>query len=207
MSSVSTGFSAAAELEKVIEENREVIVNSIQGRIKSNYDRRFNGADIYQIGCANVAKKIHEFRGSTKNELAFWLGKAAHCALSNEIDKVTAAKRSIRSTGSIHAGMSNGESDQLNDMCEDEEAAEAVKRLLSFVNELPERQRMAVHLRFFSHLSIDEIAERMNTSKEAAKGCLKRGMQILREKTINAPCLSDTVINKAATMLHSQTVA
>lgn len=48
-------------------------------------------------------------------------------------------------------------------------------------NELPDRQRLAVALRFVMDLSIEQTAERMGVSSDAIRSLTKRATATLRE--------------------------
>lgn len=209
----TTGFNAAECLSSVITEYRVQIIGRIQKTMKTDFDSRFSGEDIYQQACAYVSSNIHKFRGTTRNELAYWLGLVAQSTMSNEMDKANAAKRSLKSTMTMCENLVSASVQEasagnaLNEMAEREEAEAVVKELLSLVDDLPERQRMAIHLRFFSRLSFEEVAERMDTTKVAAKGCVKRGLQALRNRTTSQPCLTSPVISVAASLMQEKTVA
>lgn len=190
-------------LEEVIKESRESIVRSLDSRINAKYKSRFSGEDVFQIACAKVSQRLGEFRGSTKNELACWLGSVAYCQLVNEFDRANAKKRSLQSTVEYSDTTNTNESSsRLESLADKEEAHFAVKELLAFVARLPERQRVCIHLRFFSRLSCEQVAERLDIHVEAVKGLTKRGLRNLRKET-TIQCSRDVII-QASEILQSE---
>ena len=59
-------------------------------------------------------------------------------------------------------------------------AREAKRRLLGFVEALPDKQRRSVELRLFKELSFAEVAEELGTSEDAAKMNYHHAMKRLR---------------------------
>ena len=203
MVGVMMTFCVESCLEEVIRESRESIVRSLDLRINKKYRSRFSGEDVFQIACEKVARRLSEFRGSTKNELACWLGSVAYCQLVNEFDRANAKKRSLQSTVEYSDGSSTDEnSSRLEALADKEEAHFAVKELLAFVARLPERQRVCIHLRFFSRLSCEQVAERLDIHVEAVKGLTKRGLQNIRKET-TVKCSRDVII-QASEILQSE---
>jgi RNA polymerase sigma factor (sigma-70 family) len=61
-----------------------------------------------------------------------------------------------------------------------EEAVVAHVAILGAINQLPERQRQAVSLRYFADLPVDAVAAAMGVTDGAVKSHLHRGLERLR---------------------------
>lgn len=200
-------FNAAESLSDVINDSRECIVRSLENRLNKKYSSRFSGEDVFQIACEKVTKRLDEFRGTTKAELAAWLGSVAYCQLINELDRANAKKRCLQSTTEyLDVVTSDVAPSSLDSLADEEEARQAVQQLLAFVAELPPRQRMCIHLRFFERLSNDEVAKRLDMHIEAVKGLTKRGLHNLRAKN-TLQCSRDVISRANEILQSSETVA
>jgi RNA polymerase sigma-70 factor (ECF subfamily) len=60
--------------------------------------------------------------------------------------------------------------------------AEELLRLTAALETLPENQRTAVELRYLLGLGVEEVAERLGTTRPGAAGLLRRGLEALRER-------------------------
>jgi RNA polymerase sigma-70 factor (ECF subfamily) len=208
---MGNSFNASEVIEDVLIEYRKVVVGSIQKRISSKYDRRFNAEDVYQMACVYCTSNLEKFRGSSRGELGYWVGLIASTMLHTEIDKAKAKKRSIDGTHTLiddadSLSAPKGHRSALDIAETTEEAESVVNALLAFVDELTEAQRTCIHLRYFSRLGIREVSERMQKSEVAVKGLLKRALAELRRKAAASPqsCPANPVISEAANLIQGR---
>ena len=66
------------------------------------------------------------------------------------------------------------------------EKNDALSRIKKWMNELPEKQRLTMHLRDIEGLTYDEIAENLEISMAQVKVNLHRARQFIREKMLES---------------------
>jgi RNA polymerase sigma-70 factor (ECF subfamily) len=59
-----------------------------------------------------------------------------------------------------------------------------VQKVKSFMQDLPDKQRMVMHLRDIEELTYEEIAEALNITMEQVKVNLHRARKTIREKMV-----------------------
>lgn len=64
------------------------------------------------------------------------------------------------------------------------ESSDLVQRVKAYMQELPDKQRLVMHLRDIEELSYDEIAEALNISMEQVKVNLHRARKTIRDKMV-----------------------
>jgi len=64
------------------------------------------------------------------------------------------------------------------------------KKLISVLNEIPEKQREAIYLKYFQGFDIQEISEILNINQQSVRNNLHRAMSKLREKMLLQTFLS-----------------
>jgi RNA polymerase sigma-70 factor (ECF subfamily) len=65
------------------------------------------------------------------------------------------------------------------------EVSETMKTVKRYINALPEKYKIVVHLRDIEEMTYDEIAEVSGYTKEQVKVYLHRGRKKLREQILN----------------------
>ena len=119
--------------------------------------------------------RIYKAAGTYKPQASFntWLYRIVVNLCLDEQRKQTRAPISIEET------MYNGAADSETSSIERKETIEIVKKA---INDLPERQRLAVILHRYENLSYDQICEVTQWSKSAVESLLVRAYANLREK-------------------------
>ncbi len=75
--------------------------------------------------------------------------------------------------------------DHGNDVHRNLEVSETLKTVKRYIDELPEKYKIVVHLRDIEEMSYDEIAQVSGFTKEQVKVYLHRGRKKLREQLVN----------------------
>ncbi|RYZ34990.1 MAG: sigma-70 family RNA polymerase sigma factor, partial [Sphingobacteriales bacterium] len=57
-----------------------------------------------------------------------------------------------------------------------------IQQLNQALEQLPERQREAIVLKFYSGLALEQIAQVMGVNHQSAKNCIQKGLQALRQR-------------------------
>jgi RNA polymerase sigma-70 factor (ECF subfamily) len=115
-----------------------------------------------------------------------WLRRILANNLADEIRHVTAEKRDTTREVSLEQGIATSSkrlelwlARDLSPRAE-RHGDEAVLQLIAALTRLPEAQREAVVLQYWSGCSLAEIAAQMEKSREAVAGLIKRGIRQLR---------------------------
>ncbi len=141
---------------------------------------RLDASDVVQQTCLSVYKKIAEFDGQEPPQFAAWLRQIHERNISNAIrDQLHAQKRAAdreerfvdgnepaaRQTSPSGRAIRNEEAD----------------RLARALEQLPDDERRALHLRYFEQQTLPQICEEMELTKDAVVWLMKRGMQRVRQ--------------------------
>jgi RNA polymerase sigma-70 factor (ECF subfamily) len=132
--------------------------------------------DVVQEVMEKLWKSSAEQSATVQN----WEAWCMTLTRNRSLDK--ARSQNLRRTASMEglAEHTNGTSNQANTV-EDRDLADQVKRMMQ---ELPEKQRLVMHLRDIEELSYDEIAEVLSISLDQVKVNLHRARKTIREQLI-----------------------
>lgn len=130
--------------------------------------------DVVQEVMEKVWKSSAEQSGAVQN----WEAWCMTLTRNRSLDK--ARSQNLRRTASIDGlpERSNGQINQATSV-EDRDLADQIKRMMQ---ELPEKQRLVMHLRDIEELSYDEIAEVLSISLDQVKVNLHRARKAIREQ-------------------------
>lgn len=130
--------------------------------------------DVVQEVLEKVWKSSAEQSGNVQN----WEAWCMTLTRNRSLDK--ARSQSLRRTASLDGltERSNGTTNQAHSV-ENRDLADQVKRMMQ---ELPEKQRLVMHLRDIEELSYEEIAEVLNISLDQVKVNLHRARKTIREQ-------------------------
>lgn len=130
--------------------------------------------DVVQEVLEKVWKTPEEQSGTVQN----WEAWCMTLTRNRSLDKTRS--QSLRRTAPLDglAERSNGTMNQAHTV-ENRDLADQVKRMMQ---ELPEKQRLVMHLRDIEELSYEEIAEVLNISLEQVKVSLHRARKAIREQ-------------------------
>jgi RNA polymerase sigma-70 factor, ECF subfamily len=129
----------------------------------------------------DVFLQIWEKAGAFDSRLGKPLGWSITFVRNKAIDRIRASQRRSRlvETASAQAAPSQLEPPSANESLCGREQAEMIR---SAVTTLPEEQRQAIELAFFTGLTQDEISQRLREPLGTIKARIRRGMLKLREK-------------------------
>jgi RNA polymerase sigma-70 factor (ECF subfamily) len=143
---------------------------------------------IVQQTLLEAHQAIAELAGISEERQTAWLRQALANNLADEIRRLSAHKRDIRMEQSLDAALDQSMA-RLGQMLPADQSSpsqrahknEQLLRLAEAVNQLPEAQRQAVELHHLLGLSLNEVAERLGSTKPAVAGLLHRGLKKLRD--------------------------
>jgi RNA polymerase sigma-70 factor (ECF subfamily) len=116
-------------------------------------------------------ERLHSFDAG-KGTFSQWIYRIARNAVIDHY-------RTVKKTVPIEDAFDLGEEDRT---IEEHDALIALDRVREFMKTLTPRQREIITLRVWEELSYKEIAERIETTEDAAKMAFSRAMKELREK-------------------------
>lgn len=129
-------------------------------------------ADAAQMGCIKAFRAIEGFRGDSG--FRTWLVTI----VSNEARGLL-RKRGRRNESGLDSGRPIADPSMSADLAlEEDRTAKSLRRLL---NELPEKQRLAVSLRVYDAMSFKEVGAVIESSEGAARVNYHHGIRRLRE--------------------------
>lgn len=176
-------------LGKLLEEYRADLENRAQRQLDELVGKRVGASDIVQQSFLKAFRAFVEFEGLSRPEFVAWLQRILERELAQTVRKhKLAEKRAIAREQSmqpatddsevVHWEPSAAQSSPSQRAIRNEDAL----RMMHVLHLLPPDQAEAVGLRYLEGWSLSEIAERMNRTKVAAAGLIKRGLQGLRDK-------------------------
>lgn len=182
---------------KLLEQQRDRFRVVARQKLDSVLKQRIDPSDVIQQTFLEAKRDFHGFKGEAPEQFIAWLNKIFENNVANTIQfHLLAHKRSILRERPInHLGRSTG-IDPLSgkelspsQLLAQRELKEFMKRSVDL---LPVSEREAIRLRYLQDLSLTEIAEQLNRSKQAVAGLLKRGLRRLRAQLATGMKDSDT---------------
>jgi RNA polymerase sigma-70 factor (ECF subfamily) len=163
------------------------------GRSKAKLDV----SGVVQQTLLEAHKAIEELAGLSEDRQAAWLRQALSNNLTDEIRRLSAQKRDIRTEQSLDASLDQSMA-RLGRMLPADQSSpsqrahknEQLLKLAEALNQLPEAQRQAVELHHLLGMTLTEVAERLQSTKPAVAGLLHRGLKKLRELLENPDAAS-----------------
>jgi RNA polymerase sigma-70 factor (ECF subfamily) len=127
-----------------------------------------------------VLEKVWKTPAEQSDAVQNWEAWCMTLTRNRSLDKTRS--QSLRRTAPLDglAERSNGISSQ-SQALENRDLADQVKRMMQ---ELPEKQRLVMHLRDIEELSYEEISETLNISLDQVKVSLHRARNAIREQLI-----------------------
>ena len=148
---------------------------------------KLDAADAVQETLLQAHKKLGQFRGHTKAELAGWLRAILDNTLATAVRQFRAGARDITREQAWQAARPEPAGRRIGrtfaaPSTPDEHAMrrEQFLRLADALAKLPPNQRRAVELHHLEGQSLAEVAALMHTSRHAVIGLLFRGLKRLR---------------------------
>ncbi len=152
-----------------------------------------NAEDITSDVFHKAYERFHTF-DSSKGTFSQWIYRIARNAVIDHY-------RTVKKTVPIEDAFDLGEEDRT---IEEHDALIALGRVREFMETLTPRQREIITLRVWEELSYKEIAERLETTEDAAKMAFSRAMKELREKCGQMAVLVLTALILSDSLLFSE---
>ena len=150
---------------------------------------KFDPVDVVQDALLRAHQNAKALEGRSVDEREAYLRKCFASAVTDRIRHFDTQAHRVALECSIErtleessAGLAQVLAATQTSPSQNAVKAEELLRLASALACLPERQREAVSLHHLESLTLEETSLRMNVTKEAVIGLLRRGMEKLREK-------------------------
>ena len=153
--------------------------------------RRLDASDLVQQTFLEASQNFERFRGKVEAEFTAWLRRILEFNLASAArDHLFRSRRAVRRETSLddsRGGLpwSDRLASHFSSPSLRAARLEQAARFLAALEQLPADQREAVRLRHIEGQQLDQIAERLGRSSDAAAGLLKRGLRTLRERLQN----------------------
>lgn len=148
----------------------------VLARLVRRYVPAQDAGDVAQRAMMRALSKLDTFRG--ESSFRSWIHRiAVNTALNHVRDEKRTRASEI------------DEADLITNTLGTQRlvAREAKRRLLGFVEALPDKQRKSVELRLFKDMTFAEVAEQLGTSEDAAKMNYHHAMKRLRALLSDPP--------------------
>jgi len=165
----------------------------LKARAKARMDRaaqgRYEPEDVLQQVYLQVVRQLDRFDGPDADAFLNWVS----AILDNKlIDAWRAAHRQVRDVNRERPAVSGNDASSCWNLLEHLYAEsgtpsrvirrdEALEALLHCVSDLAEPHRRVIQLRFLEGLSVEEVAQRLETSKTAIVARTRRALEALRK--------------------------
>lgn len=180
--------SAPASREAVFAQAREYLLVLARIGLDPRLRAKVDDADVVQQTLLEAHRDWDQFRGTTVAERFAWLRQILARNLSNLLRDFTRDKRNVRREWVPDAAAESSAARLDGWLAVDQstpgtvaERNEELTRVAVALATLPEAQREAVVLRHWHNRSIAEIADHLNTTRDAVTGLLYRGLKALRD--------------------------
>jgi RNA polymerase sigma-70 factor (ECF subfamily) len=127
-----------------------------------------------------VLEKVSKTAPEQVNNVQNWEAWCMTLTRNRSLDKTRS--QTIRRTAPLE-GVAERSSDVFNPAAETE-SSDLVQKVKFFMQDLPDKQRMVMHLRDIEELTYEEIAEALNITMEQVKVNLHRARKTIREKMV-----------------------
>ena len=129
-----------------------------------------------------VLEKVWKTAAEQSENVQNWEAWCMTLTRNRSLDKTRS--QSLRRTAPLE-GVTERSSDQANP-AQAVERNDLVEKARQFMQQLPEKQRLVMHLRDVEELSYEEIAESLQISIDQVKVSLHRARKSVREQMLNA---------------------
>jgi RNA polymerase sigma-70 factor, ECF subfamily len=149
---------------------------------------KVSASDVVQETLTKAYEKRDRFRGQSDGEWRAWLRKILANGLADHGRRFGGAERNANLEVSLQARIDASSVRIERFIAADQstpsarvERTEQLLQLTEALEALPDDQRTAVKLKHLDGLTVEQIAQAMQRSREAVGGLLRRGMRALRD--------------------------
>lgn len=140
---------------------------------------RIDASDIVQQTCLSAFRRIGEFQGNAPAQFAAWLQQIHQHNTQNAIrDQLQTQKRGDARDEPLPADVDDPRSNTPSQHAMRQEESQALWLALA---RLPEDEREALQLRYLEGLTLVQVCEQLDLTKDAAIWRLQKGMKHLRQ--------------------------
>jgi RNA polymerase sigma-70 factor, ECF subfamily len=182
---VSARDGSFTALGQLLDHYRDYLLQVANDELRSDLAVKVAPSDLVQETFLQAARRFPKFRGQSEAELRAWLRKILINKL-HDANRHYCERQKREISREVRFDDHDGRAAQLADL-ENQQAqpreqliqSERSARVQTAVAKLPESYRQVIELRHFERLSLQEIAERMNRSPEAARKLWCRAVERL----------------------------
>lgn len=135
--------------------------------------------DLLAETFARAFEKRASFRGVSEVDAEHWIWGIARNVLLTTIRDAVMRREATRRLGIERRALTDEEYERIDEMASSTEQNEAVRAALSY---LSGDQRDALELRIVQQLGYDEIASRLQVSRQTARARVSRGLRTLSSR-------------------------
>jgi RNA polymerase sigma-70 factor (ECF subfamily) len=169
-----------------LEQYRDYLRLLASQQIAARFRGKIDPSGVVQDTLLEAHRELAKAVEVPPNERLPWLRRILANNLADEVRRLTASKRDVGREESLQQAIEQSSQRLEVWLARDlapgraAELEEQVLRLVGAVAKLPEDQREAIMLQYWSDMTMVEIAERLGRTRGAVAGLVKRGLQQLR---------------------------
>lgn len=159
--------------------------SGVDGRVR----RHLDASDVVQEALLKAHAHLHEFRGTTKGELAAWLRQILARTLANLLRDLHRTRRGGLRNGTLELALEDSSARLESWLADDQltpatafERQEWALRLADVMVGLAEAEQEALLLRYWQGWKLKEIAGQLDLSTSATAELLDRALKKLRSR-------------------------
>jgi RNA polymerase sigma-70 factor (ECF subfamily) len=171
-----------------LEQFRPYLDLLIRRQLATRYQGKLDASGVVQQTLLEAHQGLPAFRGGSPAEVAAWLRRILVRNLTDEVRKLAAGKRDLARERSLEQAVEQSSASLAGWLAGDQSSPsqqavrqEQMLELAAALAQLPDDQRTALELHHLEGLSLAEVGQQMQRSKESVAGLLFRGLKRLRE--------------------------
>ncbi|MGO9466606.1 MAG: sigma-70 family RNA polymerase sigma factor [Isosphaeraceae bacterium] len=169
MDGTPTGLPPLERYREYLELISRVLLDpKLRRKLDPKLRRKLDPSDVVQEAMLRAMRAIHQFRGTTEEELRAWLRKILSNTLTDQYRAFTGATRDVNLENSLQEALKRSSErleTWLHDPCSGPEEKvlreEQLDQLARAINHLPSDQQTAVELHNIHAYTIAEISQQM----------------------------------------------
>ena len=175
-------------LGELLASHRPYLKILAQRYLDDRLHQRVSDSDLIQQTCVSAVRFIASFKGRSEAEFAAWLRTILERHAFDIFRENTADKRNLNRERSL--GDASSQEAFLVDLNMSSPSqrllrGEMAVELARMLDQLPDRQREAIRLKYLEGMTLTEVAESMGTTPYSVVGLLNRGLKSIRQQMQN----------------------
>ena len=175
------------QFEELIEVYRNYLKALTRIQLRGQIAGKTDESDVVQEACLRAAGKLHQFRGSTKEEFLAWIQRILANVIANTVRHYSTGRRDFRLETSLEEKLSQSSSRFRINLAAGEpspsakaSANEEAVLLANALERLPADYREVIELRQIQQMSFAEVAVEMNRSVPSVRSLWPRALAELK---------------------------